>query len=71
MKLSDPFDPNAKLYFGPLTPEQYAAVMAKAKAEFTAADLQKFTEEEEEGIPMEEVFKELAYLRQQHEARPE
>lgn len=70
MKLSDPFDPNAKLYFGPLTPEQLAAVLAKAKAEFTAADLQRFTEEEE-GIPLDEVIKELEESHRQATQRSE
>ncbi len=39
----------------PLTPEQRAAALAKAKAQFSAADLQRFTEVED-GIPMEEVI---------------
>jgi hypothetical protein len=42
----------------PMTPEERAAAMAKAKAEFSAADLQRFTEVEED-IPMEQVLKEL------------
>jgi hypothetical protein len=45
----------------PLTPEQRAALMAKLKAEFSAQDLQRFTEEED-GIPMEDVLAELEKL---------
>jgi hypothetical protein len=40
------------------TPEERAAVEAKYKAEFTAADLQKYTEEDEL-IPFEEIIDEL------------
>ncbi len=40
----------------PLTAEEKAAILAKAKAAFTAADLQRFTEIEE-SIPFEEVVK--------------
>lgn len=39
----------------PLSAEDRAAALAKAKAQFTAADLQRFTEVED-GIPMEEVI---------------
>lgn len=41
----------------PMSPEaeEKAAALAKAKASFSAADLQLFTEEEE-GLPMEEVI---------------
>jgi hypothetical protein len=42
----------------PLSPEERTAALAKLKANFTAADLQRFTEIEE-GIPFEEVIKEL------------
>ena len=45
----------------PLTPEQRAAILAKAKADFTAEDLQRFTEIDE-GIPMEQVIEELEAL---------
>jgi hypothetical protein len=45
----------------PMSPEEKAAAMAKAKANFSAADLQRFTEEEE-GIPMEEIIAELDEL---------
>ncbi len=40
------------------TPEERAAVEAKYKVEFTAADLQKYTEEDEL-VPFEEVIREL------------
>jgi hypothetical protein len=40
------------------TPEERAAVEAKYKAEFTAADLQKYTEEDEV-VPFEDVIREL------------
>jgi len=42
----------------PLTPEERAAALAKAKAEFSAADLQRFTEVDE-GIPFEQVIQEV------------
>ncbi len=45
----------------PLSPEERAAVMAKLKADFSAADLQRFTEVEED-IPMEQVIKEIEEL---------
>jgi hypothetical protein len=40
------------------TPEERAAIEAKYKAEFTAADLQKYTEEDEV-IPFEDVIRTL------------
>jgi hypothetical protein len=45
----------------PMTPEQRAAALAKIKAEFSAADLQRFTEEDD-GIPMEQILKECEEL---------
>jgi hypothetical protein len=42
----------------PMTPEQRAAIYAKLKAEFSAADLQRFTEIDEM-IPMEVVLREI------------
>ena len=47
--------------FKELTPEEYKEAMALAKAAFTAADLQKYTELDE-GIPFEET---LAALEEQ------
>ena len=40
------------------TPEERAAIEAKYKAEFTAADLQKYTEEDEVA-PLAELIREL------------
>lgn len=40
------------------TPEERAAIEAKYKAEFTAADLQKYTEEDDV-MPLEDLIKEL------------
>jgi hypothetical protein len=40
------------------TPEERAAIEAKYRAEFTAADLQQYTEEIE-GVPFEDVIAEL------------
>ncbi|HWG47511.1 MAG TPA: hypothetical protein VN688_32410 [Gemmataceae bacterium] len=41
-------------------------IYAKARQEFTAADLQKYTEiEEEEGIPAEQVLAEMEKIHQQ------
>jgi hypothetical protein len=54
----------------PMTPEERAAAYAKAKAEFTAADLQRFTEEDE-GIPMEQVLRELEEIHRQATSRKE
>ena len=48
----------------PLTPEQHATAMAKAKAEFSAADLQRFTEVEED-IPMDDVIATLEEIQRQ------
>lgn len=48
----------------PLTPEQRAAALAKAKAQFSAADLQRFTEVEE-GIPMEDVIATLENIQRE------
>ena len=42
----------------PLSPEERAKILAKLKANFTAADLQRFTEVED-GISFEAVIKEL------------
>lgn len=41
-----------------LTPEELAEAYALARAAFTAEDLQRYTEEEE-GIPMEDLLREL------------
>jgi hypothetical protein len=40
------------------TPEERAALEAKYKAEFTAADLQKYTEEDDV-VPIEEIIRAL------------
>jgi hypothetical protein len=40
------------------TPEERAAIEAKYKAEFTAADLQKYTEEDDV-VPLEDVIRRL------------
>jgi hypothetical protein len=45
------------------TPEELKEAYALAKASFTAADLQKYTEEEE-GVPMEDFLKELEEIQQ-------
>ncbi len=45
----------------PLPPEELAAAYAKVKAEFSAADLQRFTEEDE-GILFEDILAELEEL---------
>jgi anion-transporting ArsA/GET3 family ATPase len=49
-----------------LTPEELKDAYALAKASFTAADLQQFTELDE-GIPAEEVLKELEELQRQYD----
>jgi hypothetical protein len=45
----------------PISPEKRAELLAKLKAGFTAADLQRFTEVEE-GISFEAVIKELEQI---------
>jgi hypothetical protein len=45
----------------PLTPEQRAAIMARLKADFSAADLQRFTEVEED-VPMEHLIEGIENL---------
>jgi hypothetical protein len=70
MKFFDPSDPNAKIDFGPWSEEKYKAIMAQAKAEFTAKDLQEFTEEDD-GIPLETIIQELEALHRQQPPRPE
>jgi hypothetical protein len=42
----------------PMSPEERAKLYAKLKAEFSAADLQRFTEVED-GIPFEDVITQL------------
>jgi hypothetical protein len=49
-----------------LTPEELKQAYALAKASFTAADLQEYTELDE-GIPAEEVLKELEEIQRQHD----
>ncbi len=44
--------------FGPMTPEEIAEALALAKADFTADDLQQYTEELD-GTPMEDFLNEL------------
>jgi hypothetical protein len=53
----------------PLSPEELAQAHALAKAAFSAADLQRYTEEEE-GIPMEAVLQELEEAQRRAEQRP-
>jgi hypothetical protein len=45
------------------------AVYAKSRAEFTAADLQKFTEVQE-GIPFEEIVAELKEMHRKTKSKP-
>jgi len=54
----------------PLSPEELAAAYAKAKAEFSAADLQRFTEIDE-GIPLEKIIAELEEMDRQENEKPE
>jgi hypothetical protein len=54
----------------PMTPEQRAAIYAKLKAEFSAADLQRFTEIDEM-IPMEVVLRELEEIHRRTISRKE
>jgi hypothetical protein len=51
---------------GELSPEEMADAYAAAKAAFTAADLQKYTESDE-GVPMEDLLNELEAIQRQYE----
>ncbi len=51
-----------------LSPEERAEAYARVKAAFTAEELQRCIEGEE-GIPMEEVLKELEDIQRQSEQR--
>lgn len=48
--------------------EVVRAAYARAKAEFTEADLQRYLEEEE-GVPLEDTIKELEELQRQRQAQ--
>jgi hypothetical protein len=48
--------------------EVVRAAYARAKAAFTEADLQRYLEEEE-GVPLEDVIKELEEMQRQREAQ--
>jgi hypothetical protein len=51
-----------------LTPEELVEAYAVSKAAFTAADLQEYTELDE-GVPMEDLLKELDENQRQYERR--
>jgi hypothetical protein len=53
--------------FRELTPEELAEAYALARAAFTAADLQKYTELDE-GVPAEEVIAELEEAQKKYDA---
>jgi hypothetical protein len=54
----------SKLRWEELTPEELKEAYALARAAFTAADLQKYTEVDD-GVPMEEVLAELEEIHRQ------
>jgi hypothetical protein len=54
----------------PMSPEERAAIYAKLKAKFSAADLQRFTEIDEM-IPMEDVLRELEEIHRRTISRKE
>jgi len=54
--------------FRELTPEELKEAYALARAAFTAADLQRYTEEDE-GVPAEEVLEELEEAQREIDAR--
>lgn len=64
MKILRPEEVKVFPPFRDLTPEELAEAYALAKAAFTAEDLQRYTEEEE-GIPMEDVMRELEEAQRQ------
>jgi hypothetical protein len=53
----------------PFTPEELKEAYAAAWAAFTAEDLQKFTEIEEEGPPMEDFLAELEKAQEEHDRK--
>jgi hypothetical protein len=58
MKILRPEDVKVFPEIRELSPEELKEAYALARAAFTAEDLQRYTEEEE-GVPMEEVLKEM------------
>jgi hypothetical protein len=52
-----------------LTPEELKEAYALARAAFTAADLQKYTELDE-GVPVEDILAEMEKTQQQAEPKP-
>jgi len=54
---------------GPLSPEELKEAYALARAAFTADDLQKFTEIDDEGVPMETLLAELEKDQQEHDRK--
>ena len=52
-----------------LMPEELKEAYALARAAFTADDLQKFTEIDDEGVPMEAFIAELQKVQQEHDRK--
>ncbi|MSQ95702.1 MAG: hypothetical protein EXR98_14245 [Gemmataceae bacterium] len=52
-----------------MTPEELKEAYALARAAFTADDLQKFTEIDEEGVPMDVFIAELQKVQQEHDRK--
>ena len=52
-----------------LTPEELKEAYALARAAFTADNLQRFTEIDEEGVPMDVFIAELQKVQQEHDRK--
>jgi hypothetical protein len=58
----------ASLKYGELSPDELKEVYALAQAAFTAEDLQRYTETDE-GVPAEEVVREMEEAQREFERR--
>ena len=52
-----------------LTPEELAEAYALARTAFTADDLQRFTEIDQEPVPMEAFLDELEKIQEEHDRK--
>ena len=52
-----------------LSPDQLKEAYALARASFTAEDLQKFTELDEQPLPLDQLLRELEVSQQEHDRK--
>jgi hypothetical protein len=50
-----------------MTPEELKEAYSLSRANFTAADLQKFTEPMDDGVPAEDVLREMEETQRRHD----